>query len=73
MSDTPETDAAYHSSWGVDELVESEFARKIERERDALKMAILESLPELVNTPRPAYARRILQAAVNHSDYENPS
>ena len=37
------------------------FARRLERERDEAVAAIKEAYPELVNTPRPAYARRALE------------
>ena len=40
-SDTPETDEAYHSSWGHDELVEAAFARDLERRLNEARSALV--------------------------------
>ena len=37
-------------------------------ESERLRMAIRHALAELINRPRPAYARRILKAAIGEND-----
>jgi hypothetical protein len=44
--DTPETNEA---AWGETDVVEADFARRLERQRDEL----LEALEDLINSPQP--------------------
>jgi len=76
---TPETDALhaenvrrsetfeYHFGKGIENYYSHmrEHAEKMERERDEALAIIQEVYPELINYPRPAVARRILERIYN--------